>query len=114
MESLKSGKNKLDQNMYDAFISKKFVNINYQLKDYHLITSTQTLVNFFIEAYGTLEIAGVQKDIALLLRGKNQTKNETYLTGETSLKMTDFKIKPPDFFLGTLKTYNDIQKRNNK
>jgi len=61
-----------------------------------------------VSAKGTLTIAGVTKNIDMLI--KVAAPNHGYLTfeGSQTVKMTDYGISPPTALLGTLRTGNDI------
>jgi len=54
-------------------------------------------------AYGTLQVAGVTREVALPL--VTSTRNGAlWVTGSIDLVMTDFGIEPPTALLGTIKT----------
>ena len=50
-------------------------------------------------AVGLLQIAGVEKEVALDLRATPST-SAILVNGTTTLKMTDFGITPPSLFIG--------------
>jgi polyisoprenoid-binding protein YceI len=98
--SLKSGKSALDKNMHKALKTDKYPEITYQLKSH-------TIHNGAITTIGALTITGVTKNIETKVTQKEVGKL-IEIDGEVKLKMSDFNIKPPEYFLGTLKTGNNI------
>jgi polyisoprenoid-binding protein YceI len=61
-----------------------------------------------LKANGTLKIAGVEKPVAMTVKGKPLGDGSFRFTGSTPLKMSDFGIDPPTAMLGTMKTGNQI------
>jgi hypothetical protein len=100
--SLKSGENGLDKNAYKALKSDKYKTIGYTLT-----SSTLTLQkgeSYLAKTQGKLSIAGVTRPITmdvLCTVNKDETIN---CSGSYTLKMTDYQVKPPTFFLGAMKT----------
>ena len=104
---LSSGDSGLDHNMYKTLKSSKFPTIRFQMNSYKVLPGTKPGVAFLARATGDLTIAGVTRPVTLDLDGKS-AKGGLYLTGAKALRMSDFGIKPPTFFLGTLKVADDV------
>lgn len=98
--SLKSGKSDMDENVYKALKSKQFPEITYRLKDY-------TIENTEITTTGIVTVAGVNKIINSKINYQN-SDNYIKFDGETTINMSDFNIKPPEFLLGAFKTGDKI------
>lgn len=105
-ESLKSGKRGMDKNTYKSLNTDKYKTITFQFTETKNITKINDK-NYKIEVYGNLTIAGVTKKTALNFN-LMLSDNEVCLTGEKSLKMTEFNIEPPTALLGTITTGDEI------
>lgn len=98
VETLKSGKDGLDSNMYKALKAKEHANITFKLIKLEAAAKTDCW-----RATGVLNVAGVDRQIALDLTGERKNGSLT-IQGETQILMTDFGIAPPKAMLGMLKT----------
>jgi polyisoprenoid-binding protein YceI len=95
----------MDNTMYDALNSKKFPNITYHLTSADLKSApTKADPAYHFAAVGQLTISGeanaVNLDLAVLPQAYGQLK----VTTSTSLKMSDYGIKPPTAMLGMIKS----------
>jgi polyisoprenoid-binding protein YceI len=98
--SIKSGKSAMDENIYKALKAKGFPNIQYKMTSY-----TLTPAGLFVS--GELMVAGVAQKLKTRVNYKVEEDHLTFY-GELNLKMTDFKIKPPEFLYGSFKTGDQI------
>jgi polyisoprenoid-binding protein YceI len=106
VSSIKSGKAIMDGKTYDAFDAKKNPTIVFQLTDASPVKLTEKDAEMTLT--GNLTLAGETKKISFKSIGKI-TKNGDYeLKGSLPLKMTDFKIKPPTAFFGSMKTGDEV------
>ena len=96
--SLTSPKEGLDKNMHKALKVAEFPEITFNLVRIDAGSAPNTL-----KAFGTLTIAGVQKDVVLDLKTAVNASTITVM-GELTLLMTDYGITPPKAMLGMLKT----------
>ena len=103
--SLASSKDGLDKNMHKALKASEHPDITFKLSRLEAGASASTL-----KAVGLLKIAGVEKEVALDLKIAVNTTAVT-VSGEYSLLMTDFGIKPPTAMLGMAKADNKITVR---
>jgi hypothetical protein len=94
--TLSSPKEGLDKNMWKALKVEQFPDITFRLA--RLEPSAGGLT-----AVGKLRIAGVERDVALLLTTERRD-NTLVVKGRLPLLMTDYGIKPPTALLGMLKT----------
>lgn len=101
-ESLKSDHTAMDKNAYKALKTSKFPLITYQLNA-AVVEQDGT-----IKCQGKLTIAGTTMDADLLATAKLNTDQSITVSGSKKISMKDFKIDPPTFMLGTVKTGNDI------
>lgn len=96
--SLSSPKEGLDKNMHKALKTSQFPEIAFTLKRIDLGTAPNAL-----KAIGTLNITGVEKEVAFDLKTVVTASTITVI-GEVPLLMNDYGIKPPTAMLGMLKT----------
>ena len=94
-ETLKSGKDGLDKNMYKALKTKEHADITFRLTKLEGAAGA-------LKATGILKIAGVEREVVLPLK---TTKKGTQLavTGELAVLMTDYGIQPPKAMMGMVK-----------
>lgn len=102
---LKSGKDKLDQNMYKALRAEEHPEIRFRMAGYQV--GAADTAGAPIEAKGTLTIAGVEREIVIAAVAGREGE-VVRLRCEVPLLMTDFGIKPPKMMLGALRTSNKV------
>lgn len=105
VEALKSEKGEgLDKNMYKALKATANPNIVFRIT-FPATASGPDGGSFRVA--GELEVAGCVKPIEVDVRA-SETPDGIMLEGSKALLMTDFGIKPPTMFLGTLKTADRV------
>jgi polyisoprenoid-binding protein YceI len=99
-ESLKSKENAMDKNAYKSLKTDKYKEITYQLTSAKISGKTITCT-------GNLTIAGTTKpiDVDVVYELKN---GNLAFKGSKKVKMTDFKVEPPTFMFGAIKTGDEI------
>jgi polyisoprenoid-binding protein YceI len=99
-ESLKSKETAMDKNAYKSLKTDKFKDITFQL-------TTAKIVQKTITCTGNLTIAGTTKpiDVDVVYEVKN---GNLVCKGSKKIKMTDFKVDPPTFMFGAIKTGDEI------
>lgn len=103
--SIKSGKESMDENTYEALNSEDHPFIEFTLDKIDLTDGSQG--DFKITADGKLTVNGQTKPI-LMNASVKMVGDDMVVTGSYTLKMTDFGVEPPTMFLGTIKTGNEI------
>ena len=94
--SLKSPREGIDKNMHKALKVKEHADITFSLKRIEGAPGA-------LQAFGTLRIAGVERDVTLPLT--TVRKGATLVvTGAIDVLMPDFNIAPPKAMLGMVKT----------
>ena len=110
VRSLKSGKKDMDQKMYEAMKTDRHPQIKYQLTKFELVEGTKAdQAEFDVETTGNLTIAGVTREYRMPMRLVVVGANRLRISGETRMKMTDFKVKPPQAMLGMIKSGDRIK-----
>lgn len=102
---LKSGKEKLDRNMYKALLAEKHAAIRFRMAGYEVGALTDTATT--IDVKGTLTVAGVDREVVLSATVRPEG-DAVRLRCDVPLQMTQFGIKPPTMMLGALKTSDKV------
>jgi polyisoprenoid-binding protein YceI len=97
--TLSSPKGDLDKNMLKALKAEAHPEITFTLSRFDARTDAPGAAR----AIGTLKIAGVEKEVALLITTKRTGATLT-VQGSLDLLMTDYGITPPKALMGMLKT----------
>ncbi|GDY22248.1 hypothetical protein LBMAG56_35950 [Verrucomicrobiota bacterium] len=111
VRSLKSGKKPMDTVMYNAMKQTEHPKIEYHLTQL-TPTGTGTAADSYVyTATGALTVSGVTRTNSMTVNISRIDKTQLKVTGTTTLKMTEFGIKPPapDLALGLIKTGDDIK-----
>jgi hypothetical protein len=112
VRSLKSGKKPMDAIMYEAMNMTAHPKIEYRLQELTVkAVPAKTGDPYQLDAKGTLQVSGVTKTNQMVVSMYATEKTKLRFTGTTSLKMTDFGIKPPapSVGLGLIKTADDVK-----
>ncbi len=109
--SIKSEKKAMDKNMYQSLKSDVYPKIEYHAKTVSLKNVPKALSEpATLEVFGDLTIAGVTKQVTILVQlDRFSLPDQFVFSGEVSIKMTDFGIKPPVALLGMLRTGDQIK-----
>ncbi|MEO7313741.1 MAG: YceI family protein [Ginsengibacter sp.] len=105
VKDLQSDNKKLNKHAYKALKADEFKNINYKLTS---STLSAEKGGYLLKAKGKLTIKGITNDIVMdvhIVVNKNST-----VTGKGSYKlnMTDYKVDPPTFLVGAMKTGDTV------
>ena len=101
-EGLKSEHSGMDKNAYKALKTTANPNISFSL------TSATVGTDGVIKCQGKLTIAGVTQNTDLIGNYKINADKSITVMGKKNISMKDFKMEPPTFMMGTIKTGNDI------
>lgn len=96
VKSLHSPKEGIDKNMYKALKADEFADITFRLVRFEGKPGA-------LRAFGTLTIAGVEKEVAFDVKTA-ATATTLTVSGDVPLLMTDYGITPPKALMGMLKT----------
>jgi polyisoprenoid-binding protein YceI len=99
----------MDNTMYDALKMKKNPNITYSLDSATLTSGpSKDDPKYHYNAVGGLTIAGWLRNVNLALELEPADGGTLTISTQTSLKMTDFGMKPPTAMLGAIKSGDDV------
>jgi polyisoprenoid-binding protein YceI len=95
----------MDTKTYEAFNSEKNPYITFKMKAF-----TQKIVgnDILMAIEGDLTMNGFTNLIMLSVTGKTLANGDIQFTGSRSLKMTDYKMKPPTAMMGTIKVGDEV------
>ncbi len=100
--SLQSGKKAMDKNAWKALKTTEHPNIVY------VLSNAAVAADGTIKCNGKLTIAGTTLDTDLVATSKINADKSITVTGRKKISMKDFKMIPPSFMMGTIKTGNDV------
>jgi len=101
-EGLKSEHSGMDKNAYKALKTEANPTISYNM------TSATVGADGTIKCQGKLTIAGFTQNTELVATYKVNADKSITVNGKKNISMKDFKMEPPTFMMGTIKTGNDI------
>ena len=105
VESLESGKGGMDKKVYDAFDTKKNPTISFESNSVTLAADGKSGV-----AKGNLSMAGTTKAVEVPFT-LDDTSGNWVFTGEVTMLMTTFEMKPPTAVFGTIKAGDEVKVR---
>ena len=104
--SIESSYTIMDDKTYDALNVEKFPDIRFtNANEEKVFVNNQ---NFSASIIGKLFLAGEGKLVSIPVSGKFLQDNNLLIIGSKTLKMSDFKVKPPTAMLGALKTGDEV------
>lgn len=103
---LKSKDRGLNANAYKALKTKQYKNIQYKLTSATIQPGKAD--KYLVKTNGDLSIAGVTKAVSMDVYCVVNKDATITCTGTEHIKMTDYKVKPPTFMLGAMKTGDDL------
>ena len=110
VKSLKSGKKDMDKKMYGALKGDEEPTIRYHLKKLTLAQGTKaSQEQFDISTVGDLTIAGETREVDIPMVLKVVDPQHLTISGNLNMKMTDFKVKPPEALFGAIKSGDKIK-----
>lgn len=108
VKSLSCG-GELENNMFKTLNASQYPYIIYKLTTYDVVSGSGSATGFAAAAEGRLTISGKENPVALAINASRSSDGLATATGEQTIKMSDFGIKPPTFMLGTLRVGNELK-----
>jgi polyisoprenoid-binding protein YceI len=111
VRSVKSGKSAMNSIMWEAMKMKEHPNIEYKLLELTPKSGGAQGNSAQFDAKGSLKVAGVTRTNTMPVTIEKVDATKAKVTGTTTVKMTDFGIKPPapTVGLGFIKTGDDVK-----
>lgn len=110
VKSLVSGDKAMDKKMYEALKSDDHPSIIYKLTHLELDEgATPEQQSFDVQTVGQLTIAGTTKELKMPMVLEVVDSNHLRISGETAMKMSTFKVTPPQALAGLIKSGNNIK-----
>jgi polyisoprenoid-binding protein YceI len=106
VNNLKSKDKQMDSRAYKTLKADQYNKITYKLTS--AVVTPQQKDQYLIKAEGKLTISGVTVTIPMNVECTVNPDGSIQIVGTRKMKMTDFKISPPSFMLGALKTGDDL------
>ncbi len=111
VDSLKSDNNGLNRRMYEALRATAHPMITYRLERAEILVGDDeddAEGVLAIHTKGVLTIAGVDRTVDIPMEMRQLPDNRLEVSGETSLRMTEFGIDPPTAMMGFLRTGDTV------
>jgi polyisoprenoid-binding protein YceI len=96
----------MDKKTYDALKSEEHPEIKFDLSNGKVREVNGN--SFIVEASGSLEIAGVTRDIEFEAEGEKMSPNQYKFTGNHKINMKDYDMEPPSAMFGQIVTGEEV------
>jgi polyisoprenoid-binding protein YceI len=97
---------RMNTKIYEALDIKNNPQISFLLREVSSLAENPG--TFKLETRGVLTIAGVSRNIPMLVTGRVLSNGDLEFTGSHKILMSDHRISPPTALLGALKTGDEI------
>ncbi|MGF1586888.1 MAG: YceI family protein [Bacteroidales bacterium] len=97
---------RMDSKIYEALDIKNHPQISFLLREVNSLTENPG--TFKLETRGVLTVAGVSRNIPMIVYGKVMQNGDLEFSGSQKILMSDHRISPPTALLGALKTGDEI------
>ena len=111
--SLTSGTRGMDGKMHEALKATTHPTITYRLESAKIKTRQTAQEgdsggSLIIDTTGVLTVVGAERTVDIPMQVKQLSNDRLEISGDTSLRMTEFGIDPPRAMLGTLRTGDTV------
>lgn len=103
---LECGNGTMNGHMRKALKTEANPAITFRLTSYELMKSSDTLR---VDLTGDLTLGGTTKPITVQAIADETAEGTLRVTGSHELRMSEFGLKPPTLFLGTLKVHDKVK-----
>jgi polyisoprenoid-binding protein YceI len=97
---------RMNSKIYEALDIKNHPQISFLLREVNSLTENPG--TFKLETRGVLTVAGVSRNIPMIVYGRVLQNGDLEFTGSQKILMSDHRISPPTAMLGALKTGDEI------
>jgi polyisoprenoid-binding protein YceI len=105
-QSITSDNSLMDDKAHEALKTNKFPNITFLASQNIKVIVNREMLDGLLN--GTLQISGENKSAKLPFKGEIDNAGNLKIHGETSVLMSDYKIKAPTALMGSIKTGDEI------
>ncbi|MFA6541822.1 MAG: YceI family protein [Bacteroidota bacterium] len=103
VKGLHSGKDGMDENMYESLNADSHPTITFESSSIAAASANDSGKSE-LQVSGVLTINGVSKNISMNVAAKQIDGKKYSFDGSKSLRMSEYGIEPPTMFFGTVKT----------
>ena len=115
VKSFDCGRSRMNRDMYEALKSDKYDYITFEFENARsLERSPSVSESLFDDGYqpfqidGVLNVAGVDRNVTLLVRGRPEGEGRYRILGQKEISMQDFEIDPPTALRGLIRAHDDL------
>ncbi|TVQ75343.1 MAG: YceI family protein [Balneolaceae bacterium] len=115
VESFDCRHSRMNRDMYEALKSEKYDYITFEFEDARRLENDGSVPeSLFDEGYqpfrihGVLNVAGVDRDVSLLVQGRTDGDARYHIKGQKEISMKDFDIDPPTALRGLIRAHDDL------
>ncbi len=104
------GQRRMNRDFYNALKAEDHPEIQFDYHSSKLITNLEPECHpFQLEVEGTITVAGVGKDITVMVDIEPCEENKFRLIGKKTINMRDFEIDPPSAFFGLIRAHEELE-----
>lgn len=115
VRSFDCGRSRMNRDMYEALKSDRYDYITFAFEDAETLPNDGSVpASLFQEGYqpfrikGILNVAGVDRDVGLVVQGRTENEGEYHIKGRKEISMKDFEIDPPTALRGLVRAHDDL------
>lgn len=115
IKSFDCGRSRMNRDMYEALKSDTYEHITFEFEDAETLEQDGSIPDrLFDDGYqpyrieGVLNVAGVDRNVTLLVRGRKEDKGHYHIEGQKEISMQDFNIEPPTALRGLIRAHDDL------
>ncbi|HLR25996.1 MAG TPA: YceI family protein [Fodinibius sp.] len=105
VESMESGKRKMNKKMYEALKKDDYPDITFNLQSAEFAAGSDSKLN----VRGDLMVAGMTKTISLPVNVTQVNVGSYLFEGSHSLNMKDYDVDPPSAMLGAIRSGEEVE-----
>lgn len=106
---------RMNRDMYEALKSDKYDYIMFEFEDARRLEDDGSVSESLFEdgyqpfrIHGVLNVAGVDRDVSLLVQGRTEGEARYHIKGQKEISMKDFEIDPPTALRGLIRAHDDL------
>jgi hypothetical protein len=102
------GKEPMNEDLYEALKAEAHPRISYEMLEARLLDRPDTSGWQPIRATGDLTVAGTERLVEIVARGRRLGPERVEIRGEHRIDMTDFGVEPPQALFGLIQVQDRI------